>query len=71
METTDIFRVAAMVGIRAAVLLQISGVIPDKKSLFSGRTDREQQRRRLLRQTLLPGVALEALIEPNRGQVVD
>jgi purine-nucleoside phosphorylase len=63
METAAVFRVAAMVGIRAAALLQISDVIPDRKSLFSGRTDAEQQRRTLLRRTLLPRIALEALME--------
>jgi purine-nucleoside phosphorylase len=63
METAAVFRVASMVGIHAAALLQISDVIPDRKSLFSGRTEDEQQRRRLLRRTLLPRIVFEALME--------
>ena len=53
-----------LVGIPAAALLQISDVIPDRKSLFSGRTDAEHERRRRLRRTLLSRIALEGLMEP-------
>ncbi|MCH7734911.1 MAG: hypothetical protein IH961_06830, partial [Chloroflexi bacterium] len=38
METAAVFNAARLVGIRAAALLQLSDVIPAKKSLFSGRT---------------------------------
>lgn len=65
METAAVFRVGAMVGVSAGALLQISDVIPDRKSLFSGRTEAEQQRRKNLRRTLLSRIALETLMEPD------
>lgn len=64
METAAVFRAAHLVGIPAAALLQISDVAPDRKSLFSGRTEAEQQRRRQLRRELVSRIAIEALAGP-------
>lgn len=64
METAAVFRAAQLVGIPAAALLQISDVAPDNKSLFSGRTETEQQRRRQLRRELVSRIAIEALVGP-------
>lgn len=64
METAAVFRTAAMTGIAAGALLQLSDVIPDRKSLFSGRSEADRLRRRRLRRGLLARVALELLITP-------
>lgn len=64
METAAVFRAAALIGIPAAALLQISDVTLDKKSLFSGRTEADQRRRSHLRQHLLSRIALDALVAP-------
>lgn len=61
METAAVFRAAELVGIRAAALLQISDVPAGRKSLFSGRSEKEQERRRYIRRHVLPRIALEAL----------
>ncbi len=62
METAAVFRAARLIGIPAAALLQISDVAPDSKSLFSGRTEAEQQRRKQLRRDLVSRIAIEALV---------
>jgi purine-nucleoside phosphorylase len=64
METAAVFRAARLVGIPAAALLQISDVAPDSKSLFSGRTEAEQQRRQQLRRELVSRIVIEALVGP-------
>lgn len=64
METAAVFRAAAMTGISAGALLQISDVIPDRKSLFSGRDEADRQRRQVIRRGLLARVALETLTRP-------
>ncbi len=61
METAAVFRVARLVGIKAAALLQFSDVIPAQKSLFSGRTPRDQARRREVRSTVLAEAVIAAL----------
>jgi purine-nucleoside phosphorylase len=61
METAALFNAAALVGIRTAALLQISDVIPARKSLFSGRTAEDRERRHRLREQVLARIALEAL----------
>ncbi|MDM7993105.1 MAG: hypothetical protein QUS11_07300 [Candidatus Fermentibacter sp.] len=62
METAAVFRAAALTGISAGALLQISDVIPDRKSLFSGRDETDRQRRRSLRRGVLARAALGALV---------
>ncbi len=64
METAAVFRTAAMTGISAGALLQISDVIPDRKSLFSGRDEADRQRRQAIRRGLLSRVALDTLTRP-------
>ena len=61
METAAVFRAAELVSVRAAALLQISDVPADRKSLFSGRSEKEQERRRYIRRHVLPRIALEVL----------
>jgi len=61
METSALFNAAALVGIRAAALLQLSDVIPTRKSLFSGRTEQDRARRSNIRERVLARIALEAL----------
>jgi purine-nucleoside phosphorylase len=61
METSAVFRASRLVGIRAAALLQLSDVIPARKSLFSGRTASDQARRRGVRATVLARAVVAAL----------
>jgi purine-nucleoside phosphorylase len=61
METAAVFRAAALVGIAAGALLQLSDVSADGKSLFAGRTESEQQRKWEVRRRVLPPVVLGAL----------
>ena len=62
METAATFKAAGLVGIRASALLQISDVIPARKSLFSGRTADEMEERRQIKETVLPRILLETLV---------
>lgn len=64
METAAVFRAAGLVGIPAAALLQISDVASDHKSLFSGRSEADRQRRQQLRRGLLSRIAIETLVGP-------
>jgi purine-nucleoside phosphorylase len=68
METAAVFRAAALVGVPAAALLQISDLPRLGRSLFSGRTEEDRRRRRRLRSELLPRIALDVLTAP-RGRV--
>lgn len=61
METSAVFRAARLCGIRAAALLQFSDVIPARKSLYSGRTEADQKRRRWARTEILAPAVLNAL----------
>jgi purine-nucleoside phosphorylase len=61
METSAVFHAAELAGIRGAALLQISDLPADRKSLFSGRSEKEQERRRYIRRHVLPRIALEGL----------
>ena len=61
METAAVFNAARLVGIKAAAILQISDVIPARKSLFSGRTEVDHERRRRIRRTLVPAILRETL----------
>lgn len=63
METSSVFNAAALVGIHAAALLQVSDVIPAKKSLFSGRTTQDHQRRRQIRRSVLSRIVLDTLCD--------
>ena len=61
METSATFNAARLVGIQAAALLQVSDLPMAGKSLFAGRTAEENERRRLIRRTILPEVLLDSL----------
>ena len=61
METSPLFKAAALVGIRAAALLQISDVMPTGKTLFSGRTEEEMSHRAHIKADILPQILLETL----------
>ena len=63
METAAVFRAAALTGIRAAALLQLSDVSADGKSLFAGRSDAEQTRKWDLRRRVLAPLLLEAIAQ--------
>lgn len=61
MEVAAVFRAAALVGIRAAALLQLSDVSADGKSLFAGRSEAEQARKWDLRRRVLAPLVLAAI----------
>jgi len=61
METAAVFGAARLCGIRAAALLQVSDVLPLGKTLFAGRTAREDEERKRIRTETLARIVLEAL----------
>ena len=61
METSATFNAARLVGIQVAALLQVSDLPMAGKSLFSGRTAEEGERRRLIRRTVLAEALLDSL----------
>ncbi len=61
MEVAAVFRAAALTGIRAAALLQLSDVPADGKSLFAGRSEAEQERKWGLRRRVLAPLVLDAI----------
>jgi purine-nucleoside phosphorylase len=61
METSAVFGAARVVDIRACALLQVSDVIPANKTLFSGRTKEDMERRRWIRKNVLARVILESV----------
>ena len=61
METSAVFNAARLVGIKAAALLQVSDLPMAGKSLFSGRTTEEHERRRLIKKTILPEIVQDCL----------
>lgn len=63
METSAVFNAASLVGLKAAALLQLSDVIPTNKSLFSGRTEQDQDRRQYIREAFLSKIVLETLMD--------
>ena len=65
METSAVFKAARLVGIRAGALLQVSDVIPRNKSLFSGRTKVERERRHHIRETILTKAILDSMIDDD------
>lgn len=63
METSAVFNAAALVGIKASAILQVSDVIPVYKSLFSGRTKKDHQRRRDIRKKCLSKIVLDTFCD--------
>ncbi len=46
---------------KAAALLQVSDVIPTRKSLFCGRTDEEMAERQRIKAEVVPRILLDTL----------
>jgi purine-nucleoside phosphorylase len=65
METSAVFNASSIIGIKASALLQFSDVIVINKSLFSGRTEEDQKRRKFIRKSILPKILLETLVNNN------
>jgi len=63
METSAVFNAAALVGIKAAALLEVSDVIPTRKSLFSGRTEEDRQRYKHIKKSVLSRIILDTLCD--------
>ncbi len=62
METSAVFGAAKLVGIKAGALLEISDVTPNGKTLFSGRTKEDGERRHFIRETVMAKAILESMI---------
>ena len=67
METSATFNAARLLGIQAAALLQVSDLPMAGKSLFSGRTSEENERRRQIRRTTITEILLDCLATPSPG----
>ena len=63
METSATFKAANLVGIKASALLQVSDVLPQKKSFFSGRSEQENDQRKRIRAEVLPKIVLDLFVE--------
>jgi purine-nucleoside phosphorylase len=63
METAATFKAAALVGIQASALLQVSDVLPRKKSFFSGIAEQEHAARRRIRAEVLSQIVLDLLVQ--------
>lgn len=61
METSAVFRAARVCGIKAAALLQVSDVSTAGKSLYAGRSDTEQKRRKRIRTEILAPAVLKTV----------
>jgi purine-nucleoside phosphorylase len=61
METAAVFRAAELVGIRAGALLQVSDVPLLNRSIYSGRTRQEMERRASIRREVLARIVLDSL----------
>jgi hypothetical protein len=62
METAATFGATRLIGIEACALLQISDVLPLKRSFFSGRTEQENRYRKLVRAKVLSKIVLDLLV---------
>jgi purine-nucleoside phosphorylase len=69
METAAVFNAAALTGMAAAALLIVSDVIPIKKSLFSGRTDKERERYREIKSSVLSKIIMETLFDERLSNI--
>lgn len=65
METAATFKAAALIGIQASALLQVSDVLPKKKSFFSGITAQEHGTRRRIRAEVLSKIVLDLLVKES------
>lgn len=63
METAVFFKSAEIAGIRAAALLQVSDNTVNNKSLYSGRTEEDQYRRKSIRKEFFPRVIMDLAVD--------
>ena len=63
METATLFNAANVTGIKATAIFNISDNTLANKSLYSGRTDEDQQRRSKVKKDILPKIALDVLLK--------
>jgi purine-nucleoside phosphorylase len=63
METSAVFNAASLVGIQSAALLMVSDVTPTRKTLFSGRTEEDRERRHYVRNSVLSKIILDTLCD--------
>ena len=68
METSALLKAAVLVGIQAAALLQISDVMPTRKTLFSGRTEEEMGHRAQIKADVLPRIVLDTLAADSEDE---
>lgn len=63
METATLFDTANVVGIKATAVCNISDNTVLNKSLYSGRTNEDQQRRLQVKKDIIPKIALSVLLK--------
>jgi purine-nucleoside phosphorylase len=63
METSAVFNCALLVGIAATALLLVSDVMPNNKSLFSGRTEEERDYYHEIKRTVLSKIIIDTLTD--------
>lgn len=61
METSTVFHTADIAGIKAAAIFNVSDNTVINKSLYSGRTEEDQQRRLTVKTEIMPIIALKTL----------
>ncbi len=61
METAAAFKAAQVAGISLAAILSVSDNSVTKKSLISGRTDKEMEYRKFIRRAIFPQIILNSL----------
>ena len=59
METSTVFKCSQMTGIKATALLCISDNTTKKKSLYSGRTMQDQEKRYFVRNEIIPKIIID------------
>lgn len=63
METSTLFHASNVAGIKSAAIFVVSDNTVLNKSLYSGRTDEEQQRRYKVKKDIIPRIALDVLLK--------
>ena len=61
METSTVFHTADVAGIKAVAVFNVSDNTVVNKSLYSGRTEKDQQRRLTVKKEIMPVIALKTL----------
>ena len=63
METATLFHASNIVNIKSSAIMNISDNTIINKSLYSGRTNEEQQRRYKVKKDIIPRIALDVLLK--------